>query len=433
MNVAPIANSSSRVTSLVLEHVGDHRPGGVEVQQRLERRRVRQQLVALRDRLDEQQHASPGCRAGRDPRQAGRAAHGEHDEAEDRDAEDAEQRAPDVVVDHERIQQDRRELGGEQERGRFALGEGQHARQRSPRGGRSSGCAAGAPGCETLRAHERPRPRPPHARARHAALRADRQAHPRRARRRHRDRHHPRDARLGAQARRAHLRRPGGGRRRRDPVGAGAADRRRRGARRAADGRAAARRAGRARSQRPVRRAHDRGRAAGDPRRRRGAARRRPSARPIPRSPATSSSTSTASTPGTRRTSATSPTRATRFTASTSSTARGTCASSATAWCWPSRRGPLLFEPPLPVRYYLPPEDVRATCCARARRARSAPTRAQASYLSLRGEADSPGPTPRRCARRPSHRPHRVLQRARRHGRRRRRRSGARVTPWSPR
>ena len=62
-------------------------------------------------------------------------AHGEHDEAEDRDAEDAEQRAPDVVVDHERIGQHRRELSGEQERGRFALGEGQHARQRSLRGG----------------------------------------------------------------------------------------------------------------------------------------------------------------------------------------------------------------------------------------------------------------------------------------------------------
>ncbi len=43
---------------------------------------------------------------------------------------------PDVVVDHEGIGQHRRQLGGEQERGRFALGEGQHARQRSFRTGR---------------------------------------------------------------------------------------------------------------------------------------------------------------------------------------------------------------------------------------------------------------------------------------------------------
>jgi uncharacterized protein (DUF427 family) len=48
----------------------------------------------------------------------------------------------------------------------------------------------------------------------------------------------------------------------------------------------------------------------------------------------------------------------------------------------------LLFEPPLPVRYYLPPEDVRGGVL------RASPTRTfcaykgEASYLSLAGEAD---------------------------------------------
>jgi len=53
-----------------------------------------------------------------------------------------------------------------------------------------------------------------------------------------------------------------------------------------------------------------------------------------------------------------------------------------------SRRPRLLFEPPLPVRYYLPPQDVRGDLL------RPSPTRTfcaykgEASYLSLEGEAD---------------------------------------------
>lgn len=53
-----------------------------------------------------------------------------------------------------------------------------------------------------------------------------------------------------------------------------------------------------------------------------------------------------------------------------------------------STRPRLLFEPPLPVRYYLPPQDVRGDLL------RPSPTRTfcaykgEASYLSLEGEAD---------------------------------------------
>ena len=56
----------------------------------------------------------------------GRAAHRQHHEPEDHDPEHAEDRAPGVAALHERVQQHRAELGGQQDRGRFPAGEGEH-------------------------------------------------------------------------------------------------------------------------------------------------------------------------------------------------------------------------------------------------------------------------------------------------------------------
>ncbi len=53
-----------------------------------------------------------------------------------------------------------------------------------------------------------------------------------------------------------------------------------------------------------------------------------------------------------------------------------------------SRRPRLLFEPPLPVRYYLPPEDVRADLLRASETRTFCAYKGQASYLSLDGEAD---------------------------------------------
>jgi uncharacterized protein (DUF427 family) len=53
-----------------------------------------------------------------------------------------------------------------------------------------------------------------------------------------------------------------------------------------------------------------------------------------------------------------------------------------------STRPRLLFEPPLPVRYYLPPEDVRADLLRSSRTRSFCAYKGEASYLSLEGEAD---------------------------------------------
>lgn len=52
-----------------------------------------------------------------------------------------------------------------------------------------------------------------------------------------------------------------------------------------------------------------------------------------------------------------------------------------------SSRPHLLFEPPLPVRYYLPAEDVRAELDPSEKRTFCA-YKGEASYLSVEGEAD---------------------------------------------
>jgi uncharacterized protein (DUF427 family) len=53
-----------------------------------------------------------------------------------------------------------------------------------------------------------------------------------------------------------------------------------------------------------------------------------------------------------------------------------------------STRPRLLFEPPLPVRYYLSPEDVRADLLAPSETRTACAYKGEASYLSLAGEDD---------------------------------------------
>ena len=48
----------------------------------------------------------------------------------------------------------------------------------------------------------------------------------------------------------------------------------------------------------------------------------------------------------------------------------------------------LLFEPPLPVRYYLPPEDVRTDLLRPSEKKTFCAYKGQASYWSLGGEGD---------------------------------------------
>jgi len=53
-----------------------------------------------------------------------------------------------------------------------------------------------------------------------------------------------------------------------------------------------------------------------------------------------------------------------------------------------SRRPRLLFEPPLPVRYYLPPDDVRADLLRESDTRSFCAYKGEASYLSVEGETD---------------------------------------------
>ena len=76
----------------------------------------------------------------------------------------------------------------------------------------------------------------------------------------------------------------------------------------------------------------------------------------------------------------------------------------------------LLFEPPLPVRYYLPAEDVRTDLLQPSDTRTFCAYKGQASYWSLAGAPDLAWSYPRAAARGGGdHRPRRVLQRARRH------------------
>src|SRR3954447_2184215 len=111
---------------VVREHVREQAAGGVEVEDRLERRRPRQQLVAPGHRLHEQQHARRQREQDTEPRPRRRAAHGEDHEAEERHAEHAEERAAGRAVLHHGVGEQRRELGGEQDRRRFPAREAEH-------------------------------------------------------------------------------------------------------------------------------------------------------------------------------------------------------------------------------------------------------------------------------------------------------------------
>ena len=111
---------------VVGEHVADQSGGGVEVEDRLEGRGPRQQRVAAGDRLDHQQHRGRDGQQQADQVLPGRRPHREHDEAEGEDPQRADQRAPDAAPLHERVDEDARELHGEQDGGRFAAGEGEH-------------------------------------------------------------------------------------------------------------------------------------------------------------------------------------------------------------------------------------------------------------------------------------------------------------------
>jgi uncharacterized protein (DUF427 family) len=62
----------------------------------------------------------------------------------------------------------------------------------------------------------------------------------------------------------------------------------------------------------------------------------------------------------------------------------------------------LLFEPPLPVRYHLPPQDVRTDLLSASETTTVCAYKgSHASYRSLGVSRTSPGPTRSRCARRP--------------------------------
>src|SRR6476659_5376622 len=67
-----------------------------------------------------------------------------HVEPEDRDAEDAEERLPDLVALHRRVDEEARELGGEQDRRRFPPGEREHGGTVAP------GPVGPGPGTERL-------------------------------------------------------------------------------------------------------------------------------------------------------------------------------------------------------------------------------------------------------------------------------------------
>src|SRR5947209_1176689 len=66
-----------------------------------------------------------------------------------------------------------------------------------------------------------------------------------------------------------------------------------------------------------------------------------------------------------------------------------------------SSRPHLLFEAPLPVRYYLPPEDVREGVCGRAPREPSAPRRDRPPIGRRSMRTTLPGAIPSLSARRP--------------------------------
>ena len=80
---------------------------------------------------------------------------------------------------------------------------------------------------------------------------------------------------------------------------------------------------------------------------------------------------------------------ATRSTASTSSTARVTCGSRSTArWSRRARRPYLLFEPPLPVRYYFALDDVRTDLLQPSDLVTYCAYKGEATYFSLGDETD---------------------------------------------
>lgn len=117
---------------MVREHVRDQRAGGVEVEDRLERRGVGEQGVVSRYCLDQQQdgrrdaehHAKPGRGAG--------AAYRQHHETQDGDPEDTEQRTTNVARLHERVEQHCSQLSGEQDRRGLSPGKVQHAAKLVP-------------------------------------------------------------------------------------------------------------------------------------------------------------------------------------------------------------------------------------------------------------------------------------------------------------
>ena len=113
---------------VVLEHVRDQRARGVEVEDRLERRRVGEEVVVAGDRLDQEQDGRGPAEDERDAGDAGGLDRQDH-EAEERDAEEAEDGAPDIVALHRRIEEHAGELPGEQDRGRLAAGHREHDRK----------------------------------------------------------------------------------------------------------------------------------------------------------------------------------------------------------------------------------------------------------------------------------------------------------------
>ena len=111
---------------MVGQDVGDQRARGVEVQDRLERRGIGQQVVVAGDRLDQQQHGRRHRQHDPEPEPGRGAANGQQYEAEDGDSEHAEDRPPGIAVLEERIDEDRRELSPEENRRRLAQRELPH-------------------------------------------------------------------------------------------------------------------------------------------------------------------------------------------------------------------------------------------------------------------------------------------------------------------
>ena len=110
---------------MIFEHVGEQGARGVEVDDRLERRGVRQQFLAAGGRLDQQQDRRRQREADGDAGEARRVVNGEDDEAEQCDPEQAEDGLPDAAG-QQRVEEDGEELPGEEDRRRLTLGVAQH-------------------------------------------------------------------------------------------------------------------------------------------------------------------------------------------------------------------------------------------------------------------------------------------------------------------